>query len=1412
MKKMLTGKRSIERVALAALLCVVLAFTCGGLKGFSAFAAPPTFKADYATFAEEQAAAGEFNVKLAEESFTLFKNNGTLPLAGEAVSVFGVRSDYIQQGGGGSGSGSGVNPVTTLKQALEPAGFRLNPALVAIYDAIPNNDQNLAEKPVPTVTPAESTFKYYDDAAIIVISRTGSEFSDAALYNVAGHTDKLDHTYSLDDNEKALVNYVTGKFDNVVVIVNSAHPIELAVLQDDPGVDSILWIGHTGNNGLAALGGVLRGDVNPSGRTVDVYPSKFSADPTWANFKDNIQSRLVKNGSNALVIDDNGNGVWDEGETTPAPTAPAGGPWGPPQSPAEAAALLSYSRFVNPDGTYISADGPANGAQFYAALDYEEGIYMGYRWYETAFAESALADSNDYYNRTDGVVYPFGHGLSYTDFEWTLASSDTVEITDGTKDADVTIKVTVKNKGTAAGKDVVQAYWSPKYVDGKIEKAAVNLVGFAKTGLLQPGQSQTVKITFAARDLASFDYTDANANGFAGYELEDLGSNAKDDGVITLRSSSHIIGANDNGTDDDDLTVDVAVTGQTVGTTTTIKYETDAATGTAISPLFTGDGTWDGTRSDGDYSESRYVGWMNGASTGGTDYWKRSYFGDAGKKIAAPTADELKLSADAKRIMNSQVYYTSFNDMPTDPWYKTEAQIDALKVTTGAGADAVDHEWTQAANTDGRTNGKTAISLSDMGGVTLDTPEGKAKWIDFMNQLTYAEMVSLIRSNGFNTPALDSVGKPASTDQDGPAQLRPNGTFWVCEVNIASTYNVDLAYQQGVFVGNESLFMGTQGWYGPGLNIHRNPAAGRNFEYYSQDGIQGGLIAAAVIGGARSKGIVTYMKHLFLNDQETSRYTASTFVTEQALREQYAKPWELAIKLGGANASMSAFNKVGLLSTTSHYNLYQKLLCEEFGMYASSVTDMFGWNYCPGSSGDMAARVSITPLGSWNNTFGRNIEGAWDAAKQTVVVTFNRNITEGNRWTSETASVAMNAGSPGDINAINGGASAAYKPTASEPYNMKTDRTGHLYANGDTLDSYTQWYAVRQAAQKLLYVQANANTMKNGVLTNPLTAAAASLKVFRGMNANVPIPKSLPGGHTAVYSLAGGSLPAGVTLSAAGSLTGTTTAMAGSEYTFTVKAVVDGWIGTNNVYTRTYTVAVSETLAASAPLSAESNAAFSATIAPVAGSGVDPGANVATYGVKSGALPSGVTLAANGTLSGTPTAAGTYNFTVELTWTTPDQVMQWGDMQFVIPGQTFRYPSDFTMTVAEGEPAPAPQVVKYNVTFNQNYTDAASIVKAVESGSVADAATVTRDGYLFAGWYTDSACTSVADLNAAVTADKTVYAKWVAIQSGGDGDEKKGGCGSELGAGSAILFSVIAGLAAVTFVALARTKKQKKQD
>lgn len=1118
---MFTFNKTRKRIA-ASVCAMALSLTLGFssvsslLRANAEESTKQSFYTDFATWEEEQDAASDLNVKIAGEGAVLLKNRAALPLSSseKSVSVFGDHSDNILQAGGGAGGGSSSRS-KTLQDSMIAAGFKMNPVLYGYYKAHGNPANESDPKELDAY---KGSFTAYGDAAIIVFSRTGSEMSDIVINadstknggkdTLAGHSNPDDHSLMLEDNERGLVEYVkaSGAFDKIIIVLNTPAPMEIAELEDDDAVSAILWIGLTGADGIMALGQILNGEVNPSGRLVDVYAAKFDTEPTWFNVSDASHVN-----ASTYVTDSTGKVYEIPG--------------------------IIGGRFGGPN---------------YASLDYEEGIYSGYKYFETVYdvkddagkttlellattdvgegknvygkdvitSLSSYAPANDmagyatddvYYNRYNGVLYPFGYGMSYTNFKWTLKSTDALTVTDATKNDKITIEVEVENVGDRAGKDVVELYSEPAYYQGGIEKATKNLVNYVKTRNLQPGEKQTVKISFTPFDLASFDDVDANGNGFCGYELE-AGAHK-----LYISKNSHEVVSTVT------LNVGVSEPGAVMTTAATkgsngIAWKNDPTTGTEITALFSQDDKLKDEEGvmNNQFSNTRRPQEVMAEGGEALEFMSRAdlvaTFPDA------PTAKDVCFNDDAIKFLDDQRSYNSYLDKETDKWYK----------------DSVPEGWTQAAE---RKEGDVAeIQLYDMVGVPITDD----KWVAFMNQLTFDEMRDLISATGFKTPALDVIGKPQAKDADGAGQLS-KGTFWVGAVLLASTWNVDLAEMQGIMVGNESLFQNVQGWYGPSMNTHRSPFSGRNFEYYSQDGVQAAKIAASVVKGARSKGVVTYIKHFALNDQEQNRQINGgviTWCSEQAMRENYLRPFEAAIKEGGANATMGSFNRIGMMPSVNDYDFYVSLTTEEWGLIGYSITDMYagGSTYWPGN---IMCRAGTGPLGNYSGKLV--IEGTWDAEKNAVMV-----------------------------------------PSSAEE-------------NATLVESPTHYYAVRNTAMRLLYVAANSNLLGNGNKL-PLSAFAEGTqpavaggwgstgqkeirKVVDGLTVGEKITDIQIGltdeqkatlqdgaGNRVTYSIVEGELPAGLKYDTRKNIISGTPTESG-EFKITFRATLDRYITSDKLLT-----------------------------------------------------------------------------------------------------------------------------------------------------------------------------------------------------------------------------------------------------
>lgn len=1001
------------------------------------------FVPDYENINENYKHSRELNIQAAKEGFVLLKNdNNALPLSsGNSITMLGFRSYNPQTGGGGSGSGVvgayGV-PYTDIVTGIKSGGFEINPRVKKIYE------QNGAMESKTELSPsilaaAESSFERYNDAALVTIGRSGSEGSDIKMSNVDGHSDKTEHFLELDDNEEALIRYAKQHFSKVIVLLNSANTMELGELnapktEDNLGVDAILQVGHMGNDGAAALGDVLNGTVSPSGKTVDTWTRDFTKDPSYANF-----SSMTQNGEG-----------WN-------------------------------NNLYNPDGTVNSS---------YHTVEYREDIYVGYKYYETLYDDMAVedkAEADKWY--ADAVVYPFGYGMSYTKFEWELVGAGQGEITAANET--VTLKVRVTNTGDVAGKDVVQMYVNPPYTYGGIEKASANLMDFAKTDLLQPGQSQVLTLQCVAQDFASFDWNDLNGNGFKGYELE------AGDYIVSVNRSAHEEAFSVTRTVEKD-----------------IKCTTDYTTGDEITAVLSQDsGTW------AEYNSTN-------ASLRGNMLSRMDL---TAVPEAASIADRTMTQAVVDAIEDLDMM-ASCKDEETDPWYVEEKPAN----------------WTQGAG-EKDENGRYKTLLRDMAGVSYQEYEIKdgqvivgqdaesQKWEEFLNQLTWEEMTAAVQYGWYGRHGIDTIGMEFQADTDGPNQPGgPNlwivdrapgtlggGTCWTGIVIQASTWNDELLEEIGKAIGNEALFINLNGWYGPGMNIHRSPFGGRNFEYYSEDGVLSGKMAAAVVKGASSKGVVCYLKHMFLNDQETDRDTLFTYVSEQAIREIYLKPFEMAIKEGHSMGIMAAKNRVGNVSAEANAAVTNSIIRGEWNYKGIVVTDAYSGMAC--KTVDAMVRsgtdIPLSGVGKRNNADGTYF-------------------LEQNRWDDETDMVYVGAQRY----------APAYGDVAQQP---------------DTnlnVASPTLWASVRRSVMHLLYAAANSSGNRNGWVNGETEEFTAT--------ANSAFEITLAEGYTLsnVKLAPESELPTGLFISEDGVVSGT---LAAGTYTFTVECLVDGWIGLTNEINQT---------------------------------------------------------------------------------------------------------------------------------------------------------------------------------------------------------------------------------------------------
>lgn len=840
-------------------LSSLLNFALGSGSNIYAPGSESAYSATYSTRTEAANNGKEVNLTVCEEGMTLLKNdNNFLPLKTPVsdtsvtvkpkVSIFGKNSVNVAIGGSGSGAASGTG--VTLLDSLEAAGYEVNETLVNFYNdssasgsGRAQNSSDLdsgdtvvlstGETPVSSYTSTvKDSFSSYSDAAIVVFTRIGGEGFDLprTMVGSEGYRNEDDHFLQLDKNETEMLQMVCENFDHVVVVINSGSPMELGFLENpdyyayQEKIDAAIWMGYPGNSGATALGRILNGQVNPSGRTADTFSMDFKEDPTWNNFGDN---RITQTDSQA-------------------------------------------------GGDQYVVDGTK---QLYYFVDYEEGEYVGYRYYETRGSEDPNGgEGEDWYDAN--VVYPFGYGLSYTTFSWEVKNKSNLSTLDTNN---FTIEVQVTNTGDVAGKDVVEIYGHAPYTAGEIEKPYEVLVGFSKTNLLQPGESQTLSIEINPYYLASYDYKDLNNNGFAGYELE---------------AGAYQFFVNKNAHDKVD-TIDMTVTSD-------ILYEKDPVTGAVVENLYT------------DCEDSAYD-----SDTGLETILSRNDWD--GTWPNEPTDAERSVTAD----FINQFKDTSTNN-PTDYDSMEYPMMDATKSMTLRDMLYQNSEF--------------------VGSVDYDD----TRWDTLLDQMNFDEALTMYNQAAYQIMNVDSVSLPFINCADGPVgwtsfinKSAYEGTCsYACGVIIAMTWNTELVEQLGIAVGEEGLVGdsgGTPftGWYAPAMNIHRSPFGGRNFEYFSEDAFLSGKMAAAEVKGCQSKGTVPFIKHFALNEQETHRSVTgdASWVNEQAMREIFLRPFEIAVKEGGSMGLMTSFNRIGTRWTGGDYRLVTTILRGEWGFKGAVICD-----------------------------------------------------------------------------------------------------------------------------------------------------------------------------------------------------------------------------------------------------------------------------------------------------------------------------------------------------------------------------------------------------------------------------------------------------------------------------------------
>ena len=872
------GKRLTVKYVLVALVLVVLLFGNYVLYSFSGTITLALcgsgVQVDEVAMNASSANSAALCVEIGEDGMTLLKNNGTLPLAenNKKINVFGWSGSdngFVHQGAG-SGGGTDTD-ITTLYQGLRESGFEINEELAEKYNAMSYRREGWDYYKLPEgdesfyTSELMENAKAFSDTALIVLGRKGGETSDLPRYqqNLSGKRDPTRMYSQTSALEDLMIEKVTANFDKVIVVFNTTNVMEAGFLENEK-IDAAIAMYAPGSKATPALGNLLQGKANFSGKTVDTWAYDLTTSAAWAN--------------------------------------------------------------AGVDGTHTVN---ASGSEKAYISNYAEGIYMGYWWYETAdkegFWESDFAkDKWDIENGyADVVQFPFGYGLSYTEFAWSVESVSMIPGSQIAPEDEIEIEVFVQNTGSRPGKDVVQLYLELPYREGGIEKPAVKLAAFAKTSELDSGEGELLKLSVRVSDFASYDVYDTNNNGFMGYEIE----GGIGDYVLSLRKNAH----------------EIAEVGGLYGATFDYRVpdegyrlENDPVTGNKV--------------------ENRFTNYTNPVS-GASSVTQENALSDLSKAYSVdgsdtPYAFEYMTRADFEGTFPTFGSYPSTMDTQ---FYRETYVVNTPKIVESDvmplhSSDATDYQLLDFIYevTDDAGN----PVLDEEGNKTYGlVPYEDERWDQLVSQMSLNDLYVLSAGGGFGTQRIDSVGKPAAVDKDGPCGFNSlitgsgggteSATNFPCETLIASTWDWKLSYRFGLALSAEGNALGVDGLYGPAVNIHRNVLNGRNFEYYSEDPYISGIMCAYTVYGCKENGVYCWIKHFALNENETGRTHMYQFCTEQALREIYLRPYEIAVKEGGANAIMTAYGRVGTVRASGSSALNTAVLRGEWGFKGAVITDYY---------------------------------------------------------------------------------------------------------------------------------------------------------------------------------------------------------------------------------------------------------------------------------------------------------------------------------------------------------------------------------------------------------------------------------------------------------------------------------------
>lgn len=823
--------RSALAVALSLLLLVPAAASASLIHGREAFSrALATMASPSEELEEAQQASLALNKQIVEEGAVLLKNDGALPLSAPGkVNVFGMGAVQPQYTTSLRGGDPRTNPlIVTLPEALEQVGLQVNADLIAVYEShlpditdsllypLPGDKGEIVEIDPSSYQSTINAATNFSDTAIVVITRQGGEGGDLHLNmgEVGGDVGK--HYLELQDVELDLLAQVTSRFEKVVVLVNAANQMELGFL-DAPEISSALWVGEPGDNGFEGVASLLTGAVSPSGRLADTLAYDATSAPSYKNFGD--------------------------------------------------------FRYVKGDGTDAISNAP-EGRMWASYVNYEEGIYVGYRYYETRWVDE---DNQAAYAQT--VQYPFGYGLSYTSFNQAITGFHEISLPKAPtrKDigaAEVRVEVNVANEGDAAAKEVVQLYLQPPWEPGGIEKSYVELAGFTKTDEIAPGEQATVEVSIPLEQFAAFD-----EEGYGAYVIE------AGEYKVALQANAH----------------DVLET-RKMHIEDTLVFDKAPASAAGAEPVKSG---------------VVFVG---------------ARPSDA--QIAQPLFEAAN-SDDLTHLSRNDWEGTEPADR-RDPIVASEELLAELQDTSPTFRET--EEVFQVVPGD--------LTLADVTGLSADDP----LWDQYMAQFSKEELIGLVGLGGWVTEPIKGQGVPRSRAVDGPVGVidyvdGTAGVGFASSVVLASTFNVALAREFGATLGQEANVLGYHGLYAPGMNIHRSPFGGRNFEYYSEDPYLSAQMGVATVTGYEDAGIYAHIKHFAVNEQETNRAGVATWLNEQAMREIYLAPFEASIKQGDAKALMGSYNRLGTRWTGGVPELNVDVLRGEWGFDGHLVTDFFDRYY-----------------------------------------------------------------------------------------------------------------------------------------------------------------------------------------------------------------------------------------------------------------------------------------------------------------------------------------------------------------------------------------------------------------------------------------------------------------------------------